>query len=74
MKIDACIEEIKVLAEKAGRPVQFMEVCGTHTMAAFRTGLRSLLPDTVKLFPFGAGLSRVISEVPSFLLIKTTTI
>jgi len=26
-----------------------MEVCGTHTMAAFRTGLRSLLPQNVRL-------------------------
>ena len=26
-----------------------MEVCGTHTTAAFRTGLRQLLPDSVRL-------------------------
>jgi len=26
-----------------------MEVCGTHTMTAFRSGLRSLLPDQVRL-------------------------
>ncbi|MBL4700387.1 MAG: hydrogenase formation protein HypD, partial [Phycisphaeraceae bacterium] len=28
---------------------KFMEVCGTHTMAAFRCGLHSLIPDNVKL-------------------------
>jgi len=32
-----------------GRPVTFMEVCGTHTMAAARSGLRQLLPDRVRL-------------------------
>lgn len=28
----------------AGRPMRFMEVCGTHTVAIFQSGLRSLLP------------------------------
>ena len=27
-----------------GKPVRFMEVCGTHTVAIFQSGLRSLLP------------------------------
>lgn len=30
-----------------GRPLRFMEVCGTHTVAIFQSGLRSLLPDNV---------------------------
>jgi len=30
-----------------GRPVRFMEVCGTHTVALFRSGLRSLLPSSL---------------------------
>ena len=34
---------------EAFRPVRLMEVCGTHTMAIFRHGIRSLLPDTVEL-------------------------
>ena len=34
---------------EAFRPVRIMEVCGTHTMAIFRHGIRSLLPDTVEL-------------------------
>ena len=29
--------------------IAVMEVCGTHTVAAFRTGLRDLLPPTVRL-------------------------
>jgi hydrogenase expression/formation protein HypD len=49
MKADACMNRIVQLADEIGRPVQLMEVCGTHTMAAFRTGLRSLLPKEVSL-------------------------
>ena len=30
-------------------PATFMEVCGSHTMAVSRFGIRSLLPDTVRL-------------------------
>ncbi|MCP4746916.1 MAG: hydrogenase formation protein HypD [Desulfobacteraceae bacterium] len=31
------------------RPVKLMEVCGTHTMAIFRHGIRSLLPEKISL-------------------------
>ncbi len=30
--------------QRLGRPARFMEVCGTHTVSIFRSGLRSLLP------------------------------
>ena len=30
-------------------PVRFMEVCGTHTVSIFRSGIRSVLPETVSL-------------------------
>ncbi len=30
-----------------GRPLRFMEVCGTHTVSIFRSGLRSLLPSNI---------------------------
>jgi hydrogenase expression/formation protein HypD len=43
------ITQISRSAQQVGRDVQFMEVCGTHTMVAFRSGLRQLLPATVKL-------------------------
>jgi len=49
MKIQGYIEEMRNLAGKIGRPVRLMEVCGTHTVAGFRTGLRSLLPPGVSL-------------------------
>lgn len=42
-------QQIAETARRVDRPVQFMEVCGTHTMAAFRSGLRQLLPAHVKL-------------------------
>ena len=29
------------------RPVRLMEVCGTHTVSIFRSGIRSVLPDTI---------------------------
>jgi hydrogenase expression/formation protein HypD len=30
-------------------PIRLMEICGTHTMAIFRHGIRSLLPDHIEL-------------------------
>jgi hydrogenase expression/formation protein HypD len=44
--------ELKLLHAAAAdldRPVTFMEVCGTHTMSAFRCGLHSLLPENVTM-------------------------
>jgi len=35
--------------EGLSRPLAFMEVCGTHTMAIHQHGLRSLLPDNIRL-------------------------
>jgi hydrogenase expression/formation protein HypD len=43
------VEEIKDLMNSIGRPVRLMEVCGTHTVAIFRQGIRNLLPEEVKL-------------------------
>jgi hydrogenase expression/formation protein HypD len=37
------------IASWTGRKLTFMEVCGTHTMAAARFGIRSLLPKNVSL-------------------------
>lgn len=33
----------------AGRHIRIMEVCGTHTVAIFRAGLRQILPPEVEL-------------------------
>ncbi|MHC4461897.1 MAG: hydrogenase formation protein HypD [Planctomycetota bacterium] len=35
--------------EKMGRQINIMEVCGTHTVAIFRNGIRSTLPKRLKL-------------------------
>lgn len=35
------------LAAEATEPFRFMEVCGTHTVAIFQSGLRTLLPKTI---------------------------
>jgi hydrogenase expression/formation protein HypD len=43
------IARIQAVAKRVERNVTFMEVCGTHTMAVSRSGLRQLLPANVKL-------------------------
>ena len=40
------VDKIKTTSRKKGR---LMEVCGTHTMAIFRSGIRGLLPETITL-------------------------
>lgn len=40
-------QEIERLTE--GRKIRLMEVCGTHTVSIFRSGLRSLLPSSIRL-------------------------
>ncbi len=37
------------LQQEATRPVSVMEVCGTHTVAIARSGLRELLPENIRL-------------------------
>lgn len=40
---------VRGLARLVDRPMRFMEVCGTHTMAIARGGLRSLFPHGLEL-------------------------
>ncbi len=42
------LRKIEAYTEMTG-PVTFMEVCGTHTMAIARNGIKSILPDRVTL-------------------------
>jgi len=37
------------IKQDSKKSVRLMEVCGTHTMSIFRSGIRSLLPDTISL-------------------------
>jgi len=48
-RIQHAQRHIEAACQRLGRPVRIMEVCGTHTVAIFRSGLRSLLPRQVKL-------------------------
>ena len=48
-KIPTLRTELHALCERIGRRVQFMEVCGTHTMSVFRNGIRALLPNNLRL-------------------------
>ncbi len=56
------IDEIKALMDSIGRPVRLMEVCGTHTVAIFRQGIRNLLPEGVKLLS-GPGCPVCVTSV-----------
>ncbi|MDR1874305.1 MAG: hydrogenase formation protein HypD [Synergistaceae bacterium] len=47
--IDALCRRLAEFLRRAGRPVAFMEVCGTHTVAIFRSGLRSQLPEGLRI-------------------------
>ena len=42
------LREIRAMAEDLGQ-VQLMEICGTHTMAIAKAGLKSLLPQNIRL-------------------------
>jgi hydrogenase expression/formation protein HypD len=47
--LDVVHELAKRLAKRRSDPFFLMEVCGTHTVAIARSGLRSLLPNNVRL-------------------------
>lgn len=42
-------DNIRRMAERLAAPVSFMEVCGTHTMSIYQYGIRSLLPENIRL-------------------------
>ena len=47
------LELVKPLLEELKRsvtkPLRVMEVCGSHTVAIFRNGIRSILPEGLEL-------------------------
>jgi hydrogenase expression/formation protein HypD len=47
--IDNARAELEAACKTLGRPIYVMEVCGTHTVAIFRSGIRSMLPKQVRL-------------------------
>jgi hydrogenase expression/formation protein HypD len=53
---------IAAAAASIGGTVKLMEVCGTHTVALFRHGIRSLLPETISLLS-GPGCPVCVTSV-----------
>ena len=49
LALRAQIEELATKLPSRKQPVRIMEVCGTHTVAIARSGIRSLLPPTIDL-------------------------
>ena len=48
-RIDKAQRLMDAACEAMGRQVNIMEVCGTHTVAIFRNGIRSIIPKQLKL-------------------------
>ncbi|MHC4773296.1 MAG: hydrogenase formation protein HypD, partial [Planctomycetota bacterium] len=48
-RIEQARKTIHAACEKVGRPIRVMEVCGTHTVSIFRHGIRTLLPENLKM-------------------------
>ncbi len=40
---------VKIIRSYEGKPLNFMEFCGTHTHAVFKYGIRQLLPEDIKM-------------------------
>ncbi len=43
------LDELRRVADLWGKPLKLMEVCGTHTVAIFRHGIRDVIPADVSL-------------------------
>lgn len=54
------VEELK---RSVTRPLRVMEVCGSHTMAIFRNGIRSILPEGLELIS-GPGCPVCVTSAP----------
>jgi hydrogenase expression/formation protein HypD len=69
-----------MIREKAGsKKMTFMEVCGTHTMAIARNGIRELLPDTITLIsgpgcPVCVTPNRIVDTAIALSRMKNVTI
>lgn len=47
--VNALLKRIEALAQKISRTVTIMEICGSHTYAIGRFGIRKLLPKNIRL-------------------------
>ncbi|MCL4221240.1 MAG: hydrogenase formation protein HypD [Phycisphaerales bacterium] len=48
-RMSALLAVLNAEADRLDRPVNLMEVCGTHTVAACRSGIHALMPNNVRL-------------------------
>ena len=65
------LEKIKAISKKN---IRLMEVCGTHTVSIFRSGIRSVLPETIVLLS-GPGCPVCVTdpaEVDAFIELART--
>ena len=46
---ELAVKIVSAINKKSRTPVRLMEVCGTHTVAIFRSGLKELLRETITL-------------------------
>lgn len=49
LDIKAAQSQLETACRRLDRPIQIMEVCGTHTVSIFRGGIRSMLPSNLKM-------------------------
>ena len=61
-RVEELKQAIASTAAAIGRPVKLMEVCGTHTVALFRHGIRGVLPREVSLLS-GPGCPVCVTSV-----------
>ena len=48
-RVNKAQQSVIAACEALGRQINIMEVCGTHTVSIFRSGIRSILPGNLKL-------------------------
>jgi hydrogenase expression/formation protein HypD len=56
------LEELHALMKAINRPLKLMEVCGTHTVAIFRQGIRDVIPKNIILLS-GPGCPVCVTSV-----------
>ncbi len=49
MEYKKLVQNIQKKAEKINRPLRFMELCGTHSESIAKHGIKSILPENIKL-------------------------
>jgi len=56
------LDELRRLMHPIGRPLKLMEVCGTHTVAIFRHGIRDIIPESL-IFISGPGCPVCVTSI-----------